>query len=230
MDNRRKLFAANFGGPQIVIHFSARRSCHARLLDQIARKQGWQNCNSENVVELQRPLTQRCASICCNSMSRYHLSRFSPYTCALIVVLGAWTARAFDADQKAVLDAYQKPWTAYFSAIETLGTTLDSAKGDQDIVKAADKFCDEANAFVEEFNEVRDRYLGSDILKAMDNDADAKKAFQDFVTNVKQKLDDAKPIFEKLNRQLTVYSTSADIKRVRDRLAAVSNRLQLLTL
>jgi division protein CdvB (Snf7/Vps24/ESCRT-III family) len=64
----------------------------------------------------------------------------------------------------------------------------------------------------------------------MDNDADAKKAFQDFVTNVKQKLDDAKPIFEKLNRQLTVYSTSADIKRVRDRLAAVSNRLQLLTL
>jgi hypothetical protein len=163
-------------------------------------------------------------------MSRYHLLKFSPYTCALIVVLGAWTARAFDADQKAVLDAYQKPWTAYFSAIETLGTTLDSAKGDQDIVKAADKFCDEANAFVEEFNEVRERYLGSDILKAMDNDADAKKAFQDFVANVKKKLDDAKPIFEKLNRQLTVYSTSADIKRVRDRLAAVSNRLQLLTL
>jgi hypothetical protein len=230
MDNRRKLFAAKFGGPQIVIHFSARRSCHTRLLDQIARKQGWQNCNSENVVELQRPLTQRCASICCNSMSRHHLSKFSPYTCALIVVLGAWTARAFDADQKAVLDAYQKPWTAYFSAIETLGSTLDSAKGDQDIVKAADKFCDEANAFVEEFNEIRERYLGSDILKAMDNDADAKKAFQDFVTNVKKKLDDAKPIFEKLNRQLTVYSTSADIKRVRDRLAAVSNRLQLLTL
>jgi division protein CdvB (Snf7/Vps24/ESCRT-III family) len=64
----------------------------------------------------------------------------------------------------------------------------------------------------------------------MDTDADAKKAFQDFVTDVKKKLDDAKPIFEKLNRQLTVYSTSADIKRVRDRLAAVSNRLQLLTL
>jgi hypothetical protein len=163
-------------------------------------------------------------------MSRYHLPKLAPYTCVLLVALGAWPARAFDADQKAVLDAYQKPWTAYFAAIQTLGTTLDSAKGDQDIVKAADKFCDEANAFVEEFNDVRDRYLGSDILKAMDNDADAKQAFQDFVTNVKKKLDDAKPIFDKLNRQLTVYSTSADIKRVRDRLAAVSNRLQLLTL
>jgi hypothetical protein len=163
-------------------------------------------------------------------MSRYLLPKLSTYTCALLVVLGPLTVRAFDVDQKAVLDAYQKPWTAYFTAIQALGTTLDSAKGDQDIVKAADKFCDEANAFVEEFNEVRERYLGSDILKAMDNDADAKKAFQDFVTNVKKKLDDAKPIFDKLNRQLTVYSTSADIKRVRDRLAAISNRLQLLTL
>ncbi|HEX3444919.1 MAG TPA: hypothetical protein VHS80_09390 [Chthoniobacterales bacterium] len=163
-------------------------------------------------------------------MSRYHLTKLSLYTCALVLACGGWPARAFDADQKAVLDAYQKPWNGYFAAIQTLGTTLDAAKGDHDIVKAADKFCDDANAFVDEFNEVRDRYLGTDILKAMDNDADAKKAFQDFVTNVKKKLDDAKPIFEKLNRQLTVYSTSADIKRVRDRLAAVSNRLQLLTL
>jgi hypothetical protein len=163
-------------------------------------------------------------------MSRYHLPKLSTYTCALLVVLGPWVVKAFDADQKAVLEAYQKPWTAYFAAIQALGATLDSAKGDQDIVKAADKFCDQANAFVDEFNEVRDRYLGSEILKAMDNDADAKKAFQDFVTDVKKKLDDAKPIFDKLNRQLTVYSTSADIKRVRDRLAAISGRLQLLTL
>ena len=163
-------------------------------------------------------------------MSRYHLPKLSSYTCALLLILDTGTASAFDADQKAVLEAYQKPWTAYFAAIETLGTTLDSAKGDQDIVKAADKFCDEANNFVEEFNDVRERYLGSAILKSMDSDADAKKAFQDFVTDVKKKLDDAKPIFDKLNRQLTVYSTSADIKRVRDRLAAVSGRLQLLTL
>jgi hypothetical protein len=163
-------------------------------------------------------------------MSRIHLRKLSLYTCALVVALGALPVRAFDAEQKAVLDAYQKPWTAYFTAIQTLGTTLDSVKGDQDVVKAADKFCDEANAFVEAFNEVREHYLGTDILKAMDNDADAKKAFQDFVSSVKKRLDDAKPIFEKLNRQLTVYSTSADIKRVRDRLAAVSNRLQLLTL
>jgi hypothetical protein len=163
-------------------------------------------------------------------MSRYHIQRLSRYTCAFALLLSQLTAGAFDADQKAVLEAYQKPWTAYFAAIQTLGNTLDSAKGDQDIVKAADKFCDEANAFVDEFNDVRERYLGSDIVKAMDNDADAKKAFQDFVASVKKKLDDAKPIFDKLNRQLTVYSTSADIKRVRDRLAAVSGRLQLLTL
>jgi len=39
-----------------------------------------------------------------------------------------------------------------------------------------------------------ERYLGSDILKAMDNDADAKKAFRISSANVKKKLDDAKPI------------------------------------
>ena len=163
-------------------------------------------------------------------MRRYHLPKLATYICALFVVFPPWAAKAFDADQKVVLEAYQKPWTTYFAAIKALGETLDSARGDRDIVRAADKFCDEANAFVEEFNEVRDRYLGSDILKAMDNDADAKKAFQDFVTDVKKRLDDAKPIFDKLNRQLTVYSTSADIKRVRDRLSAISGRLQLLTL
>jgi hypothetical protein len=162
-------------------------------------------------------------------MSRHSLSNLSKFSLALLA-LGAWSARAFDAEQKAVLEAYQKPWTAYFAAIDTLGTTLEAAKGDKDVVKAADKFCDEANEFVENFNEIRDRYLGSDVVKAMDNDAEAKKAFQDFIASVKKKLDAAKPIFEKLNRQLTIYSNSADIKRVRDRLAATSSRLQLLTL
>jgi hypothetical protein len=163
-------------------------------------------------------------------MSRYFLRKLPRHTFALLLVLCPWTASAFDADQKAVLEAYQKPWNAYFTAIQTLGTTIDSAKGDQDIVKAADKFCDDATSFVEEFNDVRSRYVGSDILKAMDNDEEAKKAFQEFVTGVKKKLDDDKPIFDKLNRQLTVYSSSANIKRVRDRLAAISNRLQLLTM
>jgi hypothetical protein len=162
-------------------------------------------------------------------MSRYFLSKLSKFSLALLI-LGTWSARAFDADQKAVLDAYQKPWNAYFAAIDTLGATLETAKGDKDVVKAADKFCDEANTFVETFNEIRERYLGSDVVKSMDNDAEAKKAFQDFIANVKTKLDAAKPTFEKLNRQLTIYSNSADIKRVRDRLAATSSRLQLLTL
>jgi hypothetical protein len=163
-------------------------------------------------------------------MSRYHLLKVTKSICELLLILGAWPAAAFDADQKAVLEAYEKPWNTYFTAIETLGATLETVKGDKDVVKAADKFCDEANSFVEAFNIIRERYVGSEILKSMDNDADAKKAFQDFVTNVKKKLDDAKPTFEKLNRRLTVYSSSADIKRVRDRLAAISGRLQLLTL
>jgi len=163
-------------------------------------------------------------------MSRYHLSKFSTYSCTFLLFLGAWTARGFDAEQKAVLEAYQKPWAAYFTAIQTLATTLEAAKGDKDIVKAADTFCDEANTFIEEFGVVRDRYVGSPILKAMDTDADAKKAFQDFVSDVKKKLENAKPVFDKLNRKLTVYNTAPDIKRVRDRLAAISGRLQLLTL
>jgi hypothetical protein len=162
-------------------------------------------------------------------MSRHFLSKLTKLSLGFLI-LGTWTARAFDAEQKAVLEAYQKPWNAYFTAIDTLGATLEAAKGDKDVVKAADKFCDDANNFVETFNEIRDRYLGSDIVKSMDTDAEAKKAFQDFITNVKKKLDEAKPIFEKLNRQLTIYSNSADIKRVRDRLAATSSRLQLLTL
>src|SRR5258708_19569748 len=150
-------------------------------LDQISGREKWQTCNSENFVELQGPVAQRCAPVCCISMSRYHLPKLAPYTCVLLVALGAWTARAFDADQKAVLDAYQKPWTGYFAAIQTLGTTLDSAKGDQDIVKAADKFCDEANAFVEQFNDVRYPYLRSDIFKALDNDAPPTNASQHFI-------------------------------------------------
>src|SRR5437868_13936551 len=100
MDNRRKLFASKFGGPQIIVHFRKAPPPYQTLrLDQVAPGEGWQNCNSENFVELQRPLTQRCASICCNSMSRYHLPKFSSYACALMVVLGASTARAFDVDQ-----------------------------------------------------------------------------------------------------------------------------------
>jgi hypothetical protein len=192
-------------------------------------KTRWHIGNGENFVDLREPLTQRCASISYHFMSRYHLSKFSAYSCTFLLFL-ALTAKGFDAEQKAVLEAYQKPWAGYFTAIQTLGATLDAAKGDKDIVKAADTFCDEANTFIEEFGVVRDKYVGSPILKAMDNDADAKKAFQDFVSDVKKKLENAKPVFDKLNRKLTVYNTAPDIKRVRDRLAAISGRLQLLTL
>jgi len=61
---------------------------------------------------------------------------------------------ALDADQKAVLDAYKKPWDIYVNAMQALENSIKSANNDGDVVKAADKFCDEANRFVDEYNVV----------------------------------------------------------------------------
>src|ERR1700747_312204 len=99
MDDRRKLFASKLSDAQKVIHPSSipQTPCHTLLLDQVPGRERWQICNSENFVELERSLPQRCASIFRNPMSRYHLLKLSPYTCVLLVALGAWTAGAFDA-------------------------------------------------------------------------------------------------------------------------------------
>jgi hypothetical protein len=137
---------------------------------------------------------------------------------------------ALDADQKAVLDAYKKPWDIYLSAMQNLDSAIKAANKDEDVVKAADKFCDDANRFVDEYNDVRERYQGSDVLKSMDNDAEAKKNIQDFMTDLKKKIEAAKSTFDALKTNLTKYSSSPEIKRVQNRLASTMNRIQLVEL
>jgi hypothetical protein len=147
-----------------------------------------------------------------------------------LAVVVARPGYALDADQKAALDAYKKPWDIYLSAVENLENAIKAANKDDDVVKAADKFCDDANRFVDEYNDVRERYQGSDVLKSMDNDADAKKNIQDFMSDLKKKIEAAKPTFEALKGDLTKYASSPEIKRVQNRLSSTMNRIQLVEL
>jgi hypothetical protein len=137
---------------------------------------------------------------------------------------------ALDADQKAVLDAYKKPWDIYLSAMQNLENAIKTANNDDDVVKAADKFCDDANRFVDEYNDVRERFQGSDVLKGMDNDADAKKNIGDFMADLRKKIEAAKPTFDTLKSDLTKYANSPEIKRVQNRLSSTMNRIQLVEL
>jgi hypothetical protein len=137
---------------------------------------------------------------------------------------------ALDGDQKAVLDAYKKPWDIYLSAMQNLENAIKAANNDNDVVKAADKFCDDANRFVDEYNDVRERFQGSGVLKGMDNDADAKKNIQDFMTDLRKKIEAAKPTFDALKSDLTKYASSPEIKRVQNRLSSTMNRIQLVEL
>ena len=137
---------------------------------------------------------------------------------------------ALDADQKAVLDAYKKPWDIYINAMQALENSIKNASNDGDVVKAADKFCDEANRFVDEYNAVREKYQGSDLMKSMDNDAEAKKNIEDFMTDLRKKIQDSKGTFDALKSDLTKYSSSPEIKRVQNRLASTMNRIQLVEL
>jgi hypothetical protein len=137
---------------------------------------------------------------------------------------------ALDTDQKAALDAYKKPWDIYLSAMQNRENAIKAANNDDDVVKAADKFCDDANRFVDEYNDVRERYQGSDLLRSMDNDPDAKKNIQDFMTDLKKKIEAAKPTFEALKSDLTKYGSSPEIKRVQNRLSSTMNRIQLVEL
>jgi len=161
------------------------------------------------------------------------MNRYSLWTLIFCVTAFVWgaTTRSYglDADQQAVIEAYKKPFEGYISAVNLLNEALQNAKTDADVVVAADKFCDSANDFVDQFNDVRDRYRGSDILKSMDNDADAKKAVNDLMGDLKKKMEDSKPTFDKLVAALNKYASSAGIKRVRDRLAATFQRVQLIT-
>jgi hypothetical protein len=137
---------------------------------------------------------------------------------------------ALDGDQKAVLDAYKKPWDIYLGAMQNLENAIKTANNDDDVVKAADKFCDDANRFVDEYNDVRERFQGSDVLKSMDNDADAKKNIGDFMADLRKKIEAAKPTFDTLKSDLTKYANSPEIKRVQNRLSSTMNRIQLVEL
>ena len=147
---------------------------------------------------------------------------------SLLLLLTQGPGYSLDADQKAALDAYKKPWDIYLSAMQALEAAIKTANSDQDVVKAADKFCDEANRFVDEYNDVRERYQGSDVIKSMDNDAEAKKNIEDFMTDLKKKVEASKPTFDALKADLIKYASSPEIKRVQNRLASTMNRIQLV--
>jgi hypothetical protein len=146
----------------------------------------------------------------------------------LLTSLPSVPAMAVNPDQQALIDAYKAPFAIYLAALQTLGKSLQAAKSDSDVARAADKFCDEANQFVDEFNDVKDRYVGTEVLKSMDSEPDAKKTIDDFMEDLRKKIDQAKPIFDALTSSLDKYPGSAQVRRVRDRIAATFQRIQLL--
>jgi hypothetical protein len=135
---------------------------------------------------------------------------------------------ALDPEKQAVLDRYEQPFTIYLAAIKDLGAALENAKSGAEFVKAADNFCDQANKFIDEFNANKERFADSQVVKSMDDDPDSKKAMDDYLESLKEKLEDAKPIFDKLVNSLNKYPKSAEIDRIRDRVDATFQRLQLL--
>ena len=137
-------------------------------------------------------------------------------------------ALALDPDKQAVIERYKQPFTIYLEAIKDLGSALDTVTSDSDFIRAADKFCDQANKFVDAFNENKDQFAESDIVKSMDSDPDSKKVMDDYLESLKEKLEDAKPIFDHLISVLNRRHDSPEINRIRDRVAATFQRIQLI--
>jgi lysyl-tRNA synthetase class I len=154
-------------------------------------------------------------------------AKFAFYFGAALYLLPLSTF-ALDPQKQAVMDTYQQPFTVYLAAIKDLGVALENAKTGADFVKAADNFCDKANKFVDEFNENKERFANSEVVKSMDDDPESKKAMNDYLESLKEKLEDAKPIFDKLVSALNKYPNSTEIDRIRDRVGATFQRLQLL--
>ncbi len=138
------------------------------------------------------------------------------------------TVFALTPDQQALIDAYKGPFGPYLNALQELGRALDAAKRDTDVVKAVDHFCDQANQFVDDFNNTKDRYHDSEILRSIDNDPEAKKLVDDFMQDVKKKMEADQPIFDRLVKALNKYPNSAEVRRVKDRASATFQRIQLL--
>jgi hypothetical protein len=146
----------------------------------------------------------------------------------LILLVLRLPALALDPDKQAVIDRYKQPFTIYLEAIKDLGSALDTVTSDSDFIRAADKFCDQANKFVDAFNENKDQFAESDIVKSMDSDPDSKKVMDDYLESLKEKLEDAKPIFDHLISVLNRRHDSPEINRIRDRVAATFQRIQLI--
>jgi ABC-type transporter Mla subunit MlaD len=137
-------------------------------------------------------------------------------------------AFALDPEKQAMIDRYKEPFAIYLAAIGALGTALDHLTTESDLINAADKFCDQANKFVDEFNANKDQFADSQVVKSMDADPDSKKAMEDYMESLKSKLEDARPIFDHLISSLNRHTNSREINRVRDRVAATFQRIQLL--
>jgi hypothetical protein len=152
----------------------------------------------------------------------------------LSVILGSallffnMAAFALDAEKQAFIDRYKEPFVAYLAAINDLKSALDRTITDAELIRAADKFCDEANKFVDEFNANKDQFQNSQIVKSVDADPDSKKAMEDYLDFLRLKLEDARPVFERLINSLNRHSDSREIDRVRDRVAATLQRIQLI--
>jgi hypothetical protein len=158
--------------------------------------------------------------------------QFMKVKCAFCLGLALYLLRlsafALDPEKQAVLDSYEQPFTVYLAAIKDLGAALENAKSGTEFIRAADNFCDQANKFVDEFNANKERFADSVVVKSMDDDPDSQKAKDDYLESLKEKLEDAKPILDRLASSLNKYPKSAELDRVRDRVAATFQRLQLL--
>ncbi len=153
--------------------------------------------------------------------------KFVVFLGSILLVLGP-SALALDPEKQAVVDRYKQPFTIYLEAIRDLGSALDNPTSDSEFIKAADKFCDQANKFVDEFNQNKDQFAESEVAKSMDSDPDSKKVMEDYMESLKEKLEDAKPVFDHLISALNRHRDSPEINRVRDRVAATFQRIQLI--
>jgi hypothetical protein len=151
--------------------------------------------------------------------------------CALLLVLllPVSVASALDQSRQQVIDAFRAKFDIYLAALQELQAALSAAKSEADVVRAADRFCDMANRFVDEFNATREYYRETEQFKSLTSDPEARSVVEEFVNGVQKRIEDAQPTFDNLIRQITRYQkTSASIRRVRDRVAATCRRIQLV--
>jgi hypothetical protein len=137
------------------------------------------------------------------------------------------SALALQPEQQTIIDKYKEPFNHYLAAIQEPDVALDQIKSDTNLVKASDKFCDQANKFVDDFNANKEQFTGSDTVKSMDNDPEAKKVLQDYMETLKDKFASVQGTLNKLISNLNKYKTP-EVDRVRNRLAATFQRIQIL--